>query len=90
MKAKPNRTSTIAMRTTNTEKDFLQKAAELAGFTNLTNFILTAARKEAMLVLNDTNTTFVSQRDWNKVAELLQNPPEPNDKLKALLAEREN
>lgn len=87
-KDRTNRTSTIAMRTTDIEKDFLQKASELAGFSNLTNFILTVARREASHILNDTNTTYLSQRDWKKAADLIENPPEPNEKLKALLAKR--
>lgn len=89
IKSRSNRTSTIAMRTTHVEKDFLLKASELAGFSNLTNFILTAARKEAVHVLNDMHATHLSQRDWNKVVDLIENPPEPNEALKDLLAKRE-
>ncbi len=90
MKSGSNRTSTIAMRATDTEKQFLQKASELAGFSNLTSFILTTARKEAIHILSDFNTTHVSERDWKFVVDLLENPPEPNEKLKALLKNRES
>lgn len=86
MQPKQNRTSVINMRTSAIDKEFLQKASEMAGYSNLTNFILTAARKEALQVLNATNTTYLSDRDWSKVTELLEHPPEPSEKLKKLMS----
>lgn len=87
--ARANRNSLINMRTTEIEKEFLQKAAEIAGYSNLTNFIMTAARKEAANVLNEVNTTYLSRKDWDKVVDLLNQPPEPNAYLKKLLDEKE-
>lgn len=74
------------MRTTMQEKLFLQNAAELAGFSNLTNFIMTAARKEAIRILSDNNTTYTTAKDWDQINKLIANPPEPNKKLKKLLS----
>lgn len=89
MNAKSVRTTNLNMRTTPQEKSFLQNAAELAGFSNLTNFIMTAARKEAIRILSDTNTTYLSANDWDQVSKLITNPPEPNQKLKDLLSRKE-
>jgi len=79
----------INMRTTDQEKIFLQKAAELAGFSNLTNFVMTAARREATRVLSDIHTSYVSPKDWEMINDLINNPPEPNEQLKKLLSDRE-
>jgi uncharacterized protein (DUF1778 family) len=74
----------INVRSTEEEKAMLLKAAELAGFSNLTNFIMTSARKEASRILSDIHTTYLSARDWEQVNDLINNPPPPNQKLKDL------
>lgn len=89
MNSKSMRNTNLNMRTTPQEKVFLQNAAELAGFSNLTNFIMTAARKEAIRILSDTNATYVSARDWDQITNLIANPPEPNQKLMELLSNKE-
>ena len=85
MPTKKVRKGTINMRTTEQEKLFLQSAAELAGFSNLTNFVMTAARQEAARILSDSHTSYVSAKDWELVNNLIENPPKPNKPLKALL-----
>lgn len=82
------RSININMRTTSQEKFFLQKAAEIAGFSNLTNFIMTAARKEATRVLGDIHTTYLSSHDWETVKALLTAAPSPNKKLQQLLSRK--
>ena len=88
MPATPMRNININMRATAQEKLFLQKAAELAGFTNLTNFILTIARKEATKILSDTSSTYLTAKDWELVNALIAHPEKPNKKLKALLTKK--
>jgi len=83
--AKALRVVTLNMRATAEEKSFFQKAAELAGFSNLTNFIMTAVRKEANRVLSDTHTSYVSAPDWELVNNLVSHPPRPNKKIKKLM-----
>lgn len=82
------RKDNITMRTTHEDKIFLQKASEIAGFSNLTNFIMTVARKEAMKIISDQSTTYVTPSDWGLINELLANPPKPNAKLKKLMAKK--
>jgi len=79
----------LNMRTTKQEKLFLQQASVLAGFSNLTNFVMTAARKEAIRILNDVNTTYLSSQDWEMVNKLIASPPQPNEHLKELLSDEE-
>lgn len=87
MTTKAIRHSVINMRTTEDEKSLLQKAADFAGFSNLTNFIMTVARREAHRLLSDYHTTYLSAQDWEQVNQLMANPPKANAKLKKLLKE---
>ncbi len=82
------RKDNITMRATHEDKLFLQKASEIAGFSNLTNFIMTIARKEAMRIISDQSTTYVSPADWSLINDMLSNPPQPNAKLKKLMAKK--
>lgn len=84
--AKSIRKTNINMRATPQEKLLLEKAANLAGFSNLTNFMMTAARKEAYRIISEINTIHLSEQDWNTVVKLLSNPPEPNEALKELFS----
>lgn len=79
------RQANINMRVSEQEKTLLQYAAEVAGFRNLTNFIMTLARREAVRVLNDANTSYLSAEAFSKVNDLIAEPPEPNDELKRLM-----
>lgn len=83
-----NRKAIINIRATEQDKIFLQDIAQAAGYSNLTNFIITAAKKEAYRILNDMDTTYVSEKDWKAINELIANPPEANDYLKQLLSEK--
>lgn len=82
------RKENITMRASHEDKLYLQKASEIAGFSNLTNFIMTAARKEANRIISDQATTYVSPADWRLVNDMISHPPEPNTKLKKLMAKR--
>ena len=73
------------MRTTMQEKSFLQSAAEIAGFSNLTNFVMTTVRREAQRLLKDEQSTYLQPEDWKLVNDLLANPPAPNQKLMSLM-----
>lgn len=45
-------------------------------------------RKAKVVALTDEPTTLaLSKVDWDRFVELLDNPPEPNDALKTLMAE---
>ena len=75
----------ISMRTNIETKRYLEAAAVLSGFNNLTTFIMTTAYKEAQRIINDSSSRVLSNRDRDLVLNLLNNPPEPNQKLKKLL-----
>lgn len=62
----------------------LCRAAELTGAT-VNQFLVQAALKEAQEVIERQEVIRLSPRDWNWLLDLLENPPEPNAKLKAAL-----
>jgi len=75
----------IYMRTNLATKSFLEAAAILSGYNNLTSFVLTTAYKEAQRVINESQGRILSERDRDLILNLLSNPPEPNKKLRNLL-----
>ena len=83
----------ISMRTNLDTKRFLEAAAIMSGYNNLSGFILTTVYKEAQRIINDSQDRVLSDRDRDLVLNLLNSPPEPNVKLKNLLlnaAKRDN
>lgn len=63
-------------------KETLQQAADLSGAT-LNQFMVQAALKEANKILNAERIITLSERDADKVFQLIENPPKPNALLKA-------
>jgi uncharacterized protein (DUF1778 family) len=63
-------------------KETLQKAADISGAT-LNQFLVQAALKEAERVLETDRTIVLSERDAQRVFDLIENPPTPNPQLLA-------
>ena len=74
--------SRVELRIRSDEKATLARAAHLER-TDLTNFILRAALPAAQAVIERAEQVRLSPRDSLRVLELLENPPEPNEKLLA-------
>ncbi|WP_245441318.1 DUF1778 domain-containing protein [Neorhizobium sp. T7_12] len=56
---------------------------ELRKNTDLTNFVTQSALREADAVIEQAESIKVSERDFLRILELLENPPAPNEKLRA-------
>ncbi len=67
------------------DKAKLLRAAALM-HADLTDFVTKAALREAEAVIKQAETIQVSERDFTRIMELLDNPPAPNDKLRAAIA----
>lgn len=67
----------------------LCRAAELTGST-VNQFLVRAALKEAQEVIEREEVIRLSPRNLNWLLDLLDNPPEPNAKLKAALIRYQN
>jgi uncharacterized protein (DUF1778 family) len=50
--------------------------------TDMTDFILRTALREAQLVIEEHGRVKLSPRDSQRVLDLLENPPAPNAKLR--------
>ncbi|MEZ5784391.1 MAG: DUF1778 domain-containing protein [Rhizobiaceae bacterium] len=67
------------------QKATLMRAAALA-YTDLTEFVTRAALREAEAVIENAERIEVSEQDFLRILELLDNPPPPNEKLRAAIA----
>jgi uncharacterized protein (DUF1778 family) len=63
----------------------LVRAAALRN-TDLTNFVTQTALREADAVIEAAEVLKLSDRDYGRVLNLLENPPKPNAKLRAAIA----
>lgn len=72
----------MSLRIAAEEKSLLMRAAALE-HTNLTEFVIRTAVANAKEVIQLSERQELSERDSLQVMDLLENPPEPNEKLMA-------
>ncbi len=75
----------MSLRVTPEAKSKLVRAAALRN-ADLTNFVTQAALREADAVIAAAEKVKVSERDYQRILALLENPPKPNTKLEAAIA----
>lgn len=75
----------ITARVTNQVKHTIEQAATLSGAT-VNQFVIQAALKEAQQILEQERSILLSYQDADQIFSLLENPPSPNEKLKAAAA----
>lgn len=63
-------------------KQMLVRAADISGNT-LTGLVLNAALDKAREILQSHQHFMLSTEEWHQFTGALENPPEPNDALKA-------
>lgn len=80
-RAAVNNNSRVALRIRTADKALIMRAVALAQ-TDMTDFILRTALREAQQVIDEHERVQLSQRDSQRVLELLENPPAPNAKLR--------
>ena len=80
-RAAVNENSRVALRIRAADKALIMRAVALAQ-TDMTEFMLRTALREAQLVIAEHEQVKLSQRDSLRVLELLENPPPPNAKLR--------
>ena len=71
----------LALRIEPQDKATLLRAVEIMN-TDMTDFILRTALREAEAVIENSERIKLSARDSRRVLELLENPPPPNAKLR--------
>jgi len=75
----------VQLRVRPEQKATLMRAAALRN-TDLTDFIVQLAMREAKTVIEEAERIRLSERDSLLVLDLLENPPAPNAKLRAAIA----
>jgi uncharacterized protein (DUF1778 family) len=75
----------VQLRVRPEQKATLVRAAALRN-TDLTDFIVQLAMREAKTVIEEAERIRLSERDSLLVLDLLENPPAPNAKLRAAIA----
>lgn len=80
-RAAVNDNSRLALRIRPADKEVITRAVELAQ-TDITEFMVRTALREAKLVIQEHERVKLSKRDSLRVLELLENPPAPNAKLR--------
>lgn len=74
----------LSLRMKHEAKSRIARAAAIQN-ADLTNFVTQAALREADAVIAEAERITVSERDHQRILALLENPPQPNAKLKAAL-----
>ncbi len=77
----------INLRTSPEAKALIERAAALMG-TTMSSFMLQNAYEAAQRLVAQHETITLSDRDRDAFLAALENPPEPTDALRALLARR--
>ena len=76
----------ISLRVSAQAKRKLERAAGYADKT-LTDFIADAALQKADAIVREQEVITLTPGEWSEFQEMLLNPSEPNEKLKAAFAE---
>ena len=79
------KSSKINLRIDPETQNIIDRAASALGKTR-SEFMLESARERAEDVLLDRRVFALNEADWDALTEVLDNPPPPNDALKALLS----
>ena len=69
-------------RITVREKELFEKAASIAGFRSLTDFVVKTVKIKAKEIIEEHELIIASERDSDVFFNAILNPPEPNSKLK--------
>jgi uncharacterized protein (DUF1778 family) len=80
-----DKTDRFNIRIPPAQKAMIARAAALSN-KDMTDFILDKVIPEAQAVIEAAEVDRVSERDFLRILELLENPPRPNAKLRAAIA----
>jgi len=64
------------------QKALFEKAAGLAGYRTLTDFLISSAQEKANAILEQHNAILMSLKDKEIFFDSVVNPPKPNEDLK--------
>jgi len=65
------------------KKLIIEKAAILAGYRNLSDFVISTVYEKAQLIIQRSETILASKKDSEIFFNALVNPPKPNEALQS-------
>ncbi|MGC4106737.1 MAG: DUF1778 domain-containing protein [Thermomicrobiales bacterium] len=74
----------MQLRMTTAHKARIARAAAIMN-TDLTQFVTQSALREADAIIEQAESLAVSERDFTRILDLLEQPPTPNAKLKSAI-----
>ena len=74
----------IDLRTSANTKRLIVKASALAGV-SISTFMVNSAQERAQQMLAQHEALTLSSQDWDKFVSVIDNPPPPNQRLKAAM-----
>jgi uncharacterized protein (DUF1778 family) len=86
MEKTKQKTARFEARIPQTIKERIETAAALGGYKSISEFVIRASEEKAEQVIDKHKRWILSKRDSELLADLLQNPPEPNLALVNLLS----
>ncbi|OPH37768.1 Uncharacterized protein conserved in bacteria [Moraxella lacunata] len=67
------------------EQVIIEKASQIVGMP-LSDFITEQAYQTALKIVDKDKGIYLTDEEWDNMMNVLNNPPEPNEKMKALIA----
>ena len=83
----PTESARISLRTSPEAKALIERAAAIMGST-VSSFMLQNAYEAARRIVADKDTIMLSQEAFDAFIAVCENPPEPTDALRKLMALR--
>jgi Uncharacterized protein conserved in bacteria len=71
----------IDLRLSDDDKCLIEEAAAMSNLT-ITQFMVATASERAAQVIEQHRRLMLSEDSWNRVMDAIDNPPEPNERLK--------
>ena len=71
----------IDLRLSDDDKSLIEEAAAMSNLT-ITQFMVTTASERAAEVIEQHRRLVLNEESWNRVMDAIDNPPEPNERLK--------
>lgn len=69
------------------QKEFFEKAAQIGGYRNLTDFVVAAVQAKASEIISEKERVIASQKDAEIFFDAIMNPKSPNEELSKAAAE---
>lgn len=85
-----SKSSRFDTRLSKEQKEFFEKAAQIGGYRNLTDFVVDTLQEKAKEIIAENERVIASQKDAEIFFDAIMNPKSPNEELSKAAAEFES